>query len=526
MAVIGVTSQDNTYDTTRGLIRHHGIYLGIVMDNQDSQRMGRLRVFIPELGGDKNQESNWYTVSYASPFAGATDIEQNASEGELVKKMAGTQKSYGFWAVPPDLNNLVVVGFLAGDTQRGIWFGCLYQQFMNHMVPGIGLNISTDDEINALNLPPVCEYNKKDPEITDYWDPKRPVYEPLHNAFVSQGLYTDPERGPSTTSARREAPSKVYGLLTPGGHSIAIDEEECNESIRLRTKNGVQILVHDSTGYIYMISREGNSWMEISDDGIDMYSKRSISMRAEESVNIHGDINVNIHSGGGYHASAANITQHSQGATNNNASQHNTSADQVTDNTEGTPSSQDPSSQGGGGTDEETGGGNGLGGTMNDPAQDTNASGSTSSPNNSDTDLPGIEYSRSITTRDKPVQESLLRDVQRSVRDVAGSDYSIYITSGGQDEIGTPGGKRLGSTRHDNGNAVDFAVLDSNGRRVTDPVVLGRIAGDFQRRTGGGVGIGMGRNGEVMHFDNRGGHWTYNGARSSHLEAYRQALRD
>lgn len=300
--------EDFQSGSSRGRIRETGIFVGIVKNTEDVQRMGRLQVFIPELGGDPNDPSAWFTMSYASPFAGATPVDDNNEGG---KQMSDSQRAYGFWMVPPDVENQVLCCFANGDTARGYWFACLYQQFMNHMVPGIAINYSTDDEINAKNLPPVVEYNKKDDSL-DVWDPKRPVFTPLHEGLTKQGLYTDPERGGGTSSARRESPSQVFGFSSPRGNNIHIDENVDNEFIRLRTRSGVQILIHETTGYIYMISKEGNSWMEISDEGIDMYSKRSISMRAEENINIHADGSV-INSGGATHSSAGNYTSHSEG---------------------------------------------------------------------------------------------------------------------------------------------------------------------------------------------------------------------
>lgn len=310
MSQLNRTSDNVQSTTSQGRIRETGIFLGIVKGNADPQRMGRLQVYIPEFGGDPTEEANWYTVSYASPFAGATNPD-DLKEGEEGKTMYGSQMSYGFWMIPPDLENQVLVCFANGDTSRGYWFACVYQTFMNHMVPGVALNKSTNDEINELNLPPVTEYNKLEPD-GDVWDPKRPVFEPLHEGLRNQGLYTDPERGPATTSARREAPSKVFGFSTPRGNNIHIDEDPENEFIRLRTRSGVQILIHETTGYIYMISKEGNSWMEISDDGIDMYSKKSISMRAEQNINIHADGSVLV-GGGALHSNTGNVTQASKG---------------------------------------------------------------------------------------------------------------------------------------------------------------------------------------------------------------------
>jgi hypothetical protein len=307
----GYTPNQFRSDSAEGKIRETGIFVGFVKGNADPQKMGRLAVYIPELGGDPDDPKTWFTVGYASPFAGATDLEQNADSGSQMTEMAGTQKSYGWWGVPPDLNNQVLVCFVNGDTARGYWFACLFQQFMNHMIPALGLNRSTKPEVNAKNLPPVCEYNRKDTS-QNVWDPTRPIFEPLYEGLRQQGLFTDPERGPATTGARRESPSKCFGLLSPRGNSIHIDDMEDNEFIRLRTRSGVQILIHETTGYIYFISKKGDSWMEISDEGIDMYTKRSINMRAEENINMHADINVLKHGAGAIHTRGGNHTHASE----------------------------------------------------------------------------------------------------------------------------------------------------------------------------------------------------------------------
>lgn len=312
-------------DTALGRPRLYGTYLGIVKGNADPQRMGRLSVYIPDLGGSPDDETTWYVMSYASPFAGATNLDNNAKDGEGAKKMSGTQMSYGWWAVPPDVNNEVICCFINGDTARGVWFGCLYQQFMNHMVPAVGLNVSTDEEINQKNLPPVCEYNRKD-KGQNIWDPKRPVFEPLHNGLVEQGLYNDPERGPASTGARRESPSNVYGFSTPRGNNIHIDDKEDNEFIRLRTRSGVQILIHETTGYIYMISKKGNSWFELSDEGINMYSKESISMRSEKNINLHSDNGTYSQATRGMHERTGNHTAaHESDSTTHVRNDRNTS---------------------------------------------------------------------------------------------------------------------------------------------------------------------------------------------------------
>lgn len=269
------------------------IYLGFVKNNVDIQKMGRLEVYIPEMGTDPNDKSQWHIASYASPFAGATSV-LNTKPGSQSED--GAQHSYGFWMVPPDLDNQVLVFFINGEATKCVWFACLYQQNMNHMVPGVASDVSFQEGDEKV-LPPVVEYNKADDAISAE-KPIRPRFNPLHEGLSAQGLYTDFERGPVSSSARRESPSKVFGFNTPRANSLYIDDAPDNEFIRIRTRSGTQVLVHETNGYVYINSGTGNSWIEVSDDGIDIYSKGSISMRTEQDFNIRADRNINLDAGG------------------------------------------------------------------------------------------------------------------------------------------------------------------------------------------------------------------------------------
>ncbi|MEM5877841.1 MAG: phage baseplate assembly protein V [Candidatus Aenigmatarchaeota archaeon] len=307
---------DNITSESLGKPSLNKIYVGIVKDNRDVEKMGRLRVYIPELGGQPGDELRWFTVDYCSPFAGATNLAHSIPGS---KSYVGSQQSYGFWAIPPDLENLVVVAFINGEPNRGIWFGCLYQQYMNHMVPGIAESrVFSDSKEEALA--PAVEYNKKIQNLDPY-NPQRATFEPLYEGLKTQGLLKDPERGPSKASARRESPSQVYGLKTPRGHHIYIDDgeievdpitkkpiiqnqeikrkETSNEYIRIRTRSGVQILINDTTGYIYMNTKEGKVWLELSDqNGVEIYTEEKFNLRAENGINIHCDKDININAEG------------------------------------------------------------------------------------------------------------------------------------------------------------------------------------------------------------------------------------
>ncbi len=281
-------------DSHLGRIRDTTIYEGIVKNNVDAQRMGRIAVWIPELGGKPDDENSWFIVSYASPFAGVTPSSVLKPDGTTMED--GGQQSYGFWMQPPDLDNHVLVCFANGNATRGFWFACIYQQNMNHMVPGIPSGKPLTEAETCEAQPPVIEYNKagSDP-VTD---PRRAVFTPLHEGLTQQGLYSDAQRGTSTAGARREAPSKVFGWVTPRGNTIHVDDNPDNEFIRFRTRSGAQVLIHETEGYIYANSKTGNSWVQISDYGVDVYSHGSVSIRSEGSLNLHADSSLNIEADG------------------------------------------------------------------------------------------------------------------------------------------------------------------------------------------------------------------------------------
>lgn len=271
-------------------------YVGFVKDNSDPDKMGRLKVWIPELSS--NPQDGTYWCNYMSPFAGASNIELNSSSD-----ITG-QTSYGWWAIPPDIDNEVVVMFINGDPNRGIWIGCLYQQFMNNMVPGIPNSDVIRNDNSEPSFGPTTEYNKKDPKQNNSTDPKRPPYQALQDALIRQGLYYDEIRGSSSSSARRDTQSKVLGLLSPKGNSFVIDDGD-NSFIRFRTRNGAQILINDTVGNIYFVTKNGNSWLEISDNGIDLYSTGNISYRSQSDINLHADNNVNITAGNSFNMNSA-----------------------------------------------------------------------------------------------------------------------------------------------------------------------------------------------------------------------------
>lgn len=288
--------------------KYYGMYVGIIKDNGDAERNGSIRVWIPEFGNTPDDESSWIRVAYCSPFAGATPLENGSG-------FNNSQTSYGMWMIPPDTGVKVGVMFANGDIACGYWFGCLFDQYANNMVPAI--SSSTNNDQYGGKSVPVSEYNKTDKNI-NYNDPKRPVHEPSFNSIADQGLINDNIRGTTTTSARRDSVSQVYGIATPGpknpnsktnrmgGSRIIMDDGEGSEYLAFKTRSGNYVKLDDTNGLIYIINKRGTGWVQIDDYGdIDFFGAGSISFRAEEDFNIRADRNINIEAGQDIHIKAS-----------------------------------------------------------------------------------------------------------------------------------------------------------------------------------------------------------------------------
>jgi hypothetical protein len=328
-----------------------GPYTAVVKGVTDPTRKGRLQVYIPMFGGDAEDPVNWHTVSYATPFGGHT-----RSPGEFGKKNKSnsftyTEQTYGFWAVPPDIGNLVLVVFADHSTDQGYWIACIYDSLMQNMVPNIpgsgdGLSIGTvegsqnrraiDSRGLEANLP-LSEHNRYDPELilqSFSSAVKRPLHELAAQVYINQGLDKDPIRGPSRGSSQRESPSAIFGISTPGrpiadlkddqifinsngkeksqlsaapiygrkgGHIFYMDDGDITGSgqqIRMRTAGGHQILMDDTTGTLSIHNSQGSVWLEMAKSGqIHIFSQAGLNFRSVGDINIHSDKNMKFSAG-------------------------------------------------------------------------------------------------------------------------------------------------------------------------------------------------------------------------------------
>lgn len=320
-----------------------GPYIGVVKRTVDATRTGRIQVYIPELGfNNPDDEKGWITVAYASPFGGAT----RSPNINTANMFGQTPNSYGFWMIPPDIGNEVLVTFVSGDPGRGFWFACVNSDLSQHMTPAIGSSDKIDyasvpqsvlNLLKAGNRYPVAEFNIHNEASYNeaFFANPKPLHLPQFINLVRQGLQDDPIRGSIGTSAQRESPSTVFGISTPGrpygldpeddpsllqkiananvelgdlratvrkgGHTFVMDDGSIkgeDRLIRLRTSAGHQVLMHDTEQTLYISNANGATWIELTKDGqVLVYGTKGISMRSMGPMNFHSDSVINFNAG-------------------------------------------------------------------------------------------------------------------------------------------------------------------------------------------------------------------------------------
>lgn len=331
----------------------------VVKDNIDPTRSGRLQVYITDFGGDDpDNKDNWISVSYMTPFYGATvPSGGNSNYGTYVDNPS----SYGMWYSPPDIDSTVIVVFINGDPNYGFWIGCVPKAEALTMVPAIGAttniiaNTGEAKSYGGATRLPVTNINANNKGIADsadYITAAKPVHSYQAGIMTQQGIIRDPVRGPISSSAQRETPSRVgWGVSTPGrpiyeggyddeslaqsisqdsppsdeslkviarrsGHSIVMDDGDLigkDQLIRIRTSKGHQILMSDDGQTLMILHSNGQSYVELGKEGtVDVYSTNSINLRTQGDLNLHADRNINIHAAKEFNVQAESIKINSE----------------------------------------------------------------------------------------------------------------------------------------------------------------------------------------------------------------------
>lgn len=134
-----------------------------------------------------------------------------------------------------------------------------------------------------------------------------------------------------------------------------------------------------------------------------------------------------------------------------------------------------------------------------------------------------LMYSNQGATRSMKVDPALENKIQEAVGNVYGKDYTAQIYSGGQGAKGS-GLARIGTTRHDDGNAADIYVTDPQGNRLRGDA-LAPLGQYWQAKGYGGTGMEM--RGGGVHLDqhtDRARTWNYANQGGQFTNAQAQAL--
>lgn len=341
-----------------------GPFLAKVISHHDKNYMGILEVQLyRESGNDEAAEGQLQQARYLSPFWGITSVDF-VSDAE--DNYNNTQKSYGMWMIPPDVGSTVMVIFVKGEGY--FWIGCVLDDKKNFMTPGYASTYYNVDETKVTDKErvPVAEFNSIiGAETLDATAITKPAT-PQEVVLNDQGLLEDDIRGITTSSARRETPSMVFGISTPGpldkqdgaktgdtgkreyrtnntpvsrlgGSSFVMDDGDDkflrktkasdgppeyarvenqetdgdptllhNELMRFRTRTGHQILMHNTEDLIYIGNARGTTWIELTSDGkIDIFAQDSVSIHTKNDLNFYADRDINMEAGRNFNLKVA-----------------------------------------------------------------------------------------------------------------------------------------------------------------------------------------------------------------------------
>lgn len=347
-----LNDQRQVVKTSPLLKNNPGPFLARVVVNHDPDYSGKIRVQILHSGATGTQSTGeLVTANYLSHYWSGTPTQFNGPANTF----QDTQKSWGAWIPTPEIGSIVVVIYIEGNSGNAYWLGGVinstYYQDKNFAVPDkAATTYNVDDNGSRL---PVSEWNTNTTETGPTDTEKLKPVDPIATVFKTQGLLKDDIRGITTSSARRESPSNIFGFNTPGpldytspkkdigtpddvalafvhklgGSSFVMDDGDKkffrktsasdgppdyvtgfdsggdnkiphNELIRIRTRTGHQILLHNSEDLIYIGNAKGTTWIELTSNGkIDIFAEDSISIHTKNDLNVRADRDLNLEAG-------------------------------------------------------------------------------------------------------------------------------------------------------------------------------------------------------------------------------------
>lgn len=326
-------------------------YVGQVMDDHDPLKMGRVWVYIPNVSvrrfdnealptgstpldnGDFDQElrKGWMLISPVSPFFGSDDFRTEAAPDGR-NSQTGAVNAYGTFH-QPRVGDYVAIMFAGGDPNSGYWLGMVPKPYSNTMVPGMpGAEIGgVSQDQGRTQVLEGTDSGASVPVLATVPTPDDPgrqnvvIASDAAQNMIEAGLSGDPVRGAGSSGSGRESPSYVTGTKSAGfsfaserahtntmsgqkfgddvnryhqvntsGHSLVMDDHPDSQTMRLRTSNGMQLTLNDTSGVIYLGNSSNSAWVEISESGdISIFAEGNINIRCQGDYNLSVDGNYN-----------------------------------------------------------------------------------------------------------------------------------------------------------------------------------------------------------------------------------------
>lgn len=321
------------------------VTIGTVVDTNDPQQEGRIRVQVPAYGDRPyadTQDLPWAIM--ASPYMGMVSAD-DASRGPTTDANTNGQVAYGFWNTPK-VGAAVLITCINGDPMVRVCLGCIPIQTTSHTMPG-GRYLYNTDQLESQGEPegPLSSAEASIQPLYDNqtaaFGSRQDNYEyrtrgaehqlmGLTNQIVN--LYqndidtTVPDDmdveftegdGNVITSTQGYRATRVDGTgikdsnvsawVSSAFHAISMDDSADNCRVRIRTSSGAQIILDDTNERIYINTAKGNNWIELDEDGsINVYGAR-ISYFAEEDINFTAGKTIRMFANGGIHLVSSDV---------------------------------------------------------------------------------------------------------------------------------------------------------------------------------------------------------------------------
>ena len=316
-----MTTQRQIYANATGPVSETNdlITIGVVVDTNDPQQMGRVRVVCPMWGDNYHspvEDLPW--ALYITPFGGQVQV---GSRGAGIQTSEGGI-SYGMWAIPK-LGSQVLVMCVDGDSQQRVYIGCLYDQFTPHTMPHgrwkfddhpslakssadpkpygpytsmegfiepLAQNLreafafknepnyewrtrAADNQVSGIDVSHINSVHGNAPDDkqirSDKWESTQ--------GYQASRMITQSATSASTINYE----SMTYSWTTPGFHAISMDDRQENCRMRFRTTGGHQIIMDDTNERIYISTAKGNNWIELDQAGnIDIFTTNKVNIRS------------------------------------------------------------------------------------------------------------------------------------------------------------------------------------------------------------------------------------------------------